>query len=316
MINERELNAMVQLLDDTDEEVVRLVEERILSLGEEVIPLLEDQWGQDFSLMHQERLEHLIHKIQFDTTLEGLRAWRDSAEQDLFEGFYLLTRYRYPHTDKQELSNKIDKIKLDAWLELHYDLTALEKVRILNHIFYNVNGFKGNTTDYHSPNNSYLNTVLESRQGNPISLAIIYSIVAQRLGIPVFGVNLPQHFILGYCMDFELDGSTPEQRNLMIKEGELEEVMFYINPFNKGLVFTKQNIDEFVKHLKIQAIDTFFKPCNNVEILKRVLRNLAGSYTRNKELQYLPELAAMMEVLGGKLEMHLKDDERPDDPEE
>lgn len=303
---------MVMLLDDTDEEVVRLIEERILSLGEEVIPMLEDQWGHEFSMTHQERLEYLIHKIQFETTLAMLREWIESEEQDLFEGYYILTRYRYPHIDKQELSNKIEKIKLDAWLEMHYDLTALEKVRILNHVFYEVNGFKGNTTDYHSPTNSYFNTVLEQKQGNPISLAIIYSIVAQRLGVPIFGVNLPQHFVLGYLFDKELDETTPTDRNKMVKEGTLDQVMFYINPFNKGLVFAKTNIDEFIRQLRIKPVESFFLPCNNVEILKRVIRNLAGSYTRRKELNHLSELAILMETLGGKLDVDLRDEESPD----
>lgn len=301
MIDTRELNAMVLLLDDTDEEVVRLVEEHILSLGEEVVPLLEDQWSQGFSMVHQHRLEDLIRKIQQDGVKDDLKKWVLSAEQDLFEGIVILSRYHFPNIDKQEISNRIEKIKLDAWLELHYDLTALEKVRILNHIFYEVNGFKGNTTDYHSPSNSYIHTVLDQKQGNPISLAIIYSIVAQRLGIPIFGVNLPQHFILAYSFDDSLDNTSVPERNRLLKSGELNKVMFYINPFNRGLVFTRQNIDEFVKQLKIESMPEFYFPCSNVEILKRVIRNLVSSYSKQGQKEKVLDLADLMEILGGQL---------------
>ncbi|MBI1221818.1 MAG: hypothetical protein GC180_04360 [Bacteroidetes bacterium] len=301
MIDSKELNAMVLLLDDTDEEVVRMVEERILSLGEEVVPLLEDQWSKEFSLLHQTRLEELIRKIQQDGVKEELKAWMESEDQDLFEGIVILSRFHFPNINKQEISNRIDKIKLDAWLEMHYDLTALEKVRILNHIFYDVNGFKGNSEDYHSPSNSYIHTVLDQRQGNPISLAILYSIVAQRLGIPIFGVNLPQHFILAYLFDGNLDETTLPDRNKLVKEGALSKVMFYINPFNKGLVFTRQNIDEFVRQLKIESMPEFYLPCNHVEILKRVIRNLVSSYSKAGNAQKVLELADLMEILGGEM---------------
>lgn len=301
MIDSKELNAMVLLLDDTDEEVVRLVEERILSLGEEVVPMLEDQWSRDFSIIHQSRLEDLIRKIQQDSVKDELRDWIQSEEQDLFDGIIILSRFHYPNINKQDISNRIDKIKLDAWLEMHYELTALEKVRILNHIFYEVNGFKGNTEDYHSPSNSYIHTVLDQKQGNPISLAILYSIVAQRLGIPIFGVNLPQHFILAYLFDDKLDETTMPDRNKLLKDGALSKVMFYINPFNKGLVFTRQNIDEFVRQLKIDSMPEFYLPCNNVEILKRVIRNLVSSYSKQGNPQKVLDLADLMEILGGEI---------------
>ncbi|MDX5321840.1 MAG: transglutaminase-like domain-containing protein, partial [Bacteroidota bacterium] len=258
---------------------------------------------------HQNRLEDLIRKIQQDSVKEELRDWVNSEEQDLFEGIVILSRFHFPNIHKQDISNKIDKIKLDAWLEMHYDLTALEKVRILNHIFYEVNGFKGNTEDYHSPSNSFIHSVIDQHQGNPISLAILYSIVAQRLGIPVFGVNLPQHFILAYLFDEKLDETTLPDRNRMIKNGELSKVMFYINPFNKGLVFTRQNIDEFVRQLKIESMPEFYLPCNNVEILKRVIRNLVNSYSKQGNPSKVLGLADLMEILGGEVPGTAPDDQ-------
>ncbi|KAF5277932.1 hypothetical protein FQR65_LT15898 [Abscondita terminalis] len=59
-------------------------------------------------------------------------------------------------------------------------------------------GLSGNTANYHDPQNSYLNKVLESKKGNPITLACIYCVIAQRLDIPIYGVNLPKHFVLAY----------------------------------------------------------------------------------------------------------------------
>ncbi len=246
MVNKKELNALVYLLDDTDEEVVRNVTDKILSMGQEVIPLLESHWDHAQNELQLERIEQIIHQIQFNTIALELEHWVASENQDLFEGFYILSKFQYPNISKQELDNSLNKIKLDAWLEMRNDMTSLEKVRVLNHVFYQIHGFSGNTTNYHAPQNSFLNTVLESHRGNPISLSIIYSIVAQRMNIPVFGVNLPQHFILAYKDDTHLElPQSPMQQNFQLHYDMPGEVLFYINPFNRGLVFSRQNIDMF-----------------------------------------------------------------------
>lgn len=303
MITERELAAMLSLLDDTDEEVVKSVEGHLLSLGTEAVTLLEKYWDSDADPRVQEKVERLVNIIQFDALKTELIAWKNTPEKDLFEGFYLITRYQYPNLNKQELDNKLNKIKLDAWLELKYDLTALEKVRILNHIFYDVNGFKGDTATYHSPQNSFINTVLERRKGNPISLAIIYSIIAQRLNIPIFGVNLPQHFILAYMDNYPDQPMEYHEEPTQLSPELFSDVMFYINPFNKGLVFSKYNVDEFLRQLRLEPLDSYFLPCSNVEIIKRVVRNLVTAYTQTNQRDKVEQLAQIMETLGGKIDL-------------
>ncbi|MDL5045119.1 transglutaminase-like domain-containing protein [Oscillatoria amoena NRMC-F 0135] len=303
MITERELAAMLSLLDDTDEEVVKSVEGHLLSLGTDAVTLLEKYWDSDADPRVQEKVERLVNIIQFDALKNELIAWKNTPDKDLFEGFYLITRYQYPNLNKQELDNKLNKIKLDAWLELKYDLTALEKVRILNHIFYDVNGFKGDTATYHSPQNSFINTVLERRKGNPISLAIIYSIIAQRLNIPIFGVNLPQHFILAYMDNYPDQPLEYHEEPPHLSPELFSDVMFYINPFNKGLVFSKYNVDEFLRQLRLEPLDSYFLPCSNVEIIKRVVRNLVTAYTQTNQRDKVEQLAQIMETLGGKIDL-------------
>lgn len=309
MISERELAAMLSLLDDTDPEVVKSVEGHLLSLGSEAAEMLEKFWDKDVNPETQEKIERLIHKIQFEGLKDELRTWNATLEKDLFEGVCIISKYQYPHLNKQEIDNKINKIKLDAWLEMKYDLTALEKIRILNHIFYEINGFRGDTTTYHSPQNSFINTVLDRKKGNPISLAIIYSIIAQRLNIPVFGVNLPQHFILAY-MDNYSDAPLEFHEEAPRLNPELfSDVMFYINPFNKGLVFSKYNVDEFLRQLRLEPLDSYFLPCSNVEIVKRVIRNLVTSFRQQTQDDKVIELAELMEILGGKIDL-----EEPENP--
>ena len=316
MIKKNELDALVYLLDDTDEEVVTQVMDRILSLGKEVIPYLEEEWGPALNELQQERIEDIVHQIQFDAVKSELQAWVDTKEQDLFNGICILSKYQYPNLDVQAIDNQINKIKLDVWLELNYDLTSLEKVKIINRIFYETHGFSGNISNYHSPANSFINTVLENKKGNPITLAIIYSIVAQRLNIPIFGVNLPQHFVLAYKDDIQLETADTIDQESRLNPEMKGNILFYINPFNKGLVFTRANIEAFLKQLDIKPNDLFFEPCANIEILKRVLRNLAYAYSTNDQKNRLDELSELMTILGGELNINSDNDEFGEDDED
>ncbi|MFA6261630.1 MAG: transglutaminase-like domain-containing protein [Bacteroidia bacterium] len=316
MLNKKEVLSLIALLDDDDEEVIHHVEEKLLSLGVSVIPILEHEWGSILNLTHQQKIENVIHRIQFDNLLTALRHWRDSEEQDLLDGVYIIAKYRYPDLDKQVLINEIDRIRLDIWLELHFDLSSFEKVRIINHILYQVHGFKGNTDQYHDPQNSFINVVLESKRGNPIMLAVVYMLIAQRLNIPIYGVNLPQHFVLAYKEEnFTIQAQDPFniKHKLDPKEGK---VLFYINAFNQGAVFSKANLEQFLRQIKIEPKLEFFEPCDNPDIIKRVLRNLVVAYEKIGKQSKVSEVREMLSILGEPLLSDFEDTTPGEDDEE
>ena len=272
-MNKQEVNALISLLDDPDESVFKHVSMKFLSLGQEIIPVLEDAWEHSFDTLIQNRIENIIHQIQFDLIKDALKEWSHPEQQNLLEGALLIARYQYPDIDIVKIKKQIDQIKQDVWLELNENLTALEKVKIINHILFDVHNFSGNTTNYHAPQNSYINNVLESKKGNPLLLSIIYTIVAQSLEIPIYGVNLPEHFILCY-VDVEVMGMPTAEGN------QGSNVLFYINPFSKGAVFGQKEVDAFLMQLKLPALAMYYEPCSNLEIIKRLLRNLIASVCR------------------------------------
>ncbi|QNL51326.1 hypothetical protein H8S90_07055 [Olivibacter sp. SDN3] len=284
MIDDKEIAYLIQLLDDPDDEVFRHVEEKLRMFGSPVISSLEAAWEKSFDPMLQERIENLIHKIQFETVLRELELWRMGGGFDLLQGLIIINKYQYPETDEQTIINQIDEIKRDAWLDMMYNMSAVERVRLLNNVFYNLHGFKGNTKHYHDPQNSYIGKVLETRKGNPILLASIYSIVAQRLDIPIYGVNLPRHFILAY---------TDEQ----VKE-EDHVILFYINAFNRGQIFGKHDVLSFLKQLNLPADKQFFFPCDNTAIISRVLRNLMASYSQSGAAEKVEEIQQLLAIFG------------------
>lgn len=283
-MDHKEIDSLIKLLDDPDKEIAHHVENRLLSYGNEVIEHLENAWEQSFDSLLQERLENLIHKIQFNEVKQELQFWYTRGSFDLLQGAIIVNRYQYPDLDTQKIINQVEDIKREVWLQMLYDMSAIEKVKLINHVFYNVFGFSGNTTNHQDPQNSYISQVLESKKGNQISLALIYSVIAQKLDIPVYGVNLPQHFILAYVD--EAKEYAPE-----------EQVLFYINAFNKGFIFGKRDIDAFLRQLNLNPEEQFYEPCSNTDIIRRILRNLSSSYQKLGQEHKVKEIGELLEVI-------------------
>lgn len=286
MINDKELESLIKLLDDPDEEIAQHVEEKLLSYGNEIIEYLESAWEQSFDAVLQERIENLVHKIQYQSVKKELELWYHGGAFDLLQGVIIINKYQYPDMDPLKIISQIEEIKREIWLQMIYDMSAIEKVKIINHVLYSVYNFTGNTTNHQDPQNSYISQVLESKKGNQISLAIIYSIIAQKLDIPIYGVNLPQHFILAYI---------DEAREYISEEG----VLFYINAFNKGFIFSKRDVDSFLKQLNLTPAKEYYEPCKNEDIIRRILRNLISSYTKlgyDDKVKELEELLAVVET--------------------
>ncbi len=289
MIDNNQINAMIKLLDDPDEEIFGQIEGRLLEMGAEVIPILEGAWEDSENDIIQGRIENIIQKINYDDVCRKLVNWARLGAQNLLTGALLVAKYQYPELDEEKVKNTINQIKQDVWLELNENLTALEKVKILNHILFDVHGFDGNRKNYHSPNNSYINNIIESKKGNPLSLGILYMIIAQGLDIPIYGVNLPDHFVLAYEDELKQFAST--------NENEQEGILFYINPFSKGAIFGKKEIQSYLDQIKVKSKRSHFVPCNNIDIIIRNLNNLIFSYQKIGKEGKVQEIKHLLELV-------------------
>jgi regulator of sirC expression with transglutaminase-like and TPR domain len=284
MINPVEVNSLIRLLDDPDIEIYEHVHQKLFSYGMEAIEYLESAWEQAFDPIQQDRLANLVHEIQFDTVKNDLKLWHQGGAFDLLQGTLVINRYQYPDLDEQKVINQIEAIKRDIWIQMTNEASPAEQIKLINHIFYNIHGFSGNTTNHHDPQNSYISQVLDTRRGSQTSLAIIYSIIAQKLDIPVYGVNLPQHFILAYLDETQ--------------QSEFEGgILFYINAFNKGFIFGRRDVDMFLKQLNLNFDKQFYEPCSNTDIIKRVIRNLISSYEHLGSPEKVNELNELLKIL-------------------
>lgn len=286
----KEVIALITLLDDPDEIIYEQVRDRFVTLGPPAIPHLETAWENSFDAIMQKRIEAIIHTIQLETLQKALKEWALEESDDLLKGVLLVARYQYSDLDETKIRKQLQQIRQDVWLELHEDLTALEKVKIINHILFEVHQFSGNITNYHAPQNSFINNVLESKKGNPLMLSVIYILICKELNIPVYGINLPQHFVLAYLNDYA---------NLMdVNHKTLNNnILFYINPFSKGLMFNQKDIDQFLKQLNLEPEAKYYQPCSNIDVVKRCLSNLVYSYEKLGYLEKVAELKNLEKTL-------------------
>jgi regulator of sirC expression with transglutaminase-like and TPR domain len=282
-MNLKEVIALITLLDDPDDGIYSEVKNRFIILGPPAIPHLETAWENSFDALMQKRIEGIIHTIQFKALQNALKHWSENEQDDLFKGCAIIARYQYPDLDENKLKKQLHQIKQDVWLELHDDLTAIEKVKIINHIMFEVHQFGGNITNYHAPQNSFINVVLETKKGNPVMLSVIYALVCKELGIPIYGVNLPQHFVLAYVNDFT-NLFDPSHKTLS------DNILFYVNPFSKGLIFNQADVDSFIKQLNVEPETKYYLPCSNLDIIKRIINNLIYSFDKMGYAEKVKEL--------------------------
>lgn len=281
------VRALIELLDDPDEFVFSHVQKELILLGDKIVPILEDAWGASLNNILQQRIENLIHEIQFTRVKKDLETWNISQRHDLLDGALILARYQYPDLDVNEVERFFQQLVQEVWLELNPNYTALEKAKIVSRVIFELYGFSGNRKNFHSPQNSFINHVIESKKGNPISLSLIYLIVARELKIPIYGVNLPEHFILAYTL-------LPEE---FVDEFLKDDILFYINPFNGGTIFNETEIRTFLAQLKIDEQEAFFLPCDNRTIIQRIINNLIYCFGKAGVTEKLDELKELLAII-------------------
>lgn len=269
----KELKALVSLLED--DELRPQIEQKIYSMGNDVIPFLEEEWETSFDVSVQERIEGIVHTLQFNLLQERLREWKNSESDNLLKGMWLIATYQYPDLSLEKLTQDFEQLYYEIWPNFNPEAHPYDQVKTISGILFSKLRFKANTTHFHSPANSMINSVLESKRGNPIALSVIYMLIAKKLEMPVYGVNLPNFFILTY-----LD--------------EEKEIQFYINAFNRGLIFTKQDIDHYLGQVNINPHPKFYTACDHLDIITRVLRNLIVSFEKLDEHHKADEIKQLL----------------------
>lgn len=261
-MTDKEILALISLLEDDDRDIRQHVEGKILSLGADTMPLLEKAWLGLQNESVQSTLSLLMHQIRFEELKKQFVEWKEYKQDNLLWGLWLVSTFVYPSLSYNSLVADLEQLYYDVWIDFRKDQSYFEQIKILNSALFDKAGFRPNVTNFQDVSNSIISDVLKTRKGNPISLCCVYLLIAQKLELPVFGVNLPQLFILTF---------------------KNENLHFYINAFNRGITFTKQDVVNFIREIKLPLQPSFFEPCSHLDIVCRFLRNMVLSYQKQTE---------------------------------
>lgn len=262
--NTNQLLALISLLDEPDSGVFDKVRDQLYTYGAQAVPMLESAWETTFDSFLQKRIEDIIHNIQTDQLYIDLTNWAHLGNQSLLDGYIHFTRSQFQNLDEDTIRGQISDIRRDIWLELNENLTALEKVKVLNHIIFEVHNFRLSPPNKAEIRYLLLNNLLDSRIGYSISIGVLYTIIAQSLDLPVAGILLPgERFIMAWLDSAkEIDGNP-------------QRAIFYINPENRGSVFTRNEITALLKHLNHPIHADLYNPFSNKAIVDKLFELLA-----------------------------------------
>ena len=285
----KKLDALIILLDDPDNSVFKLVLDELLKEDSSVVDTLEHIWETSIDELVQNRLEIIIQEIQLKDTKEKIKNWADQETLDLFEGFFLISRHQYPEIKFKSIQLQFERIRKDIWLEFRNSLTALEKIVILNHIFYDHYKFKVDFFNPDSPQNCYVNRILETKKGNPVSIAILYTLIARLLNLPIHYIDFQNNPLVGY-FDKEI-------AQLVHGEDIGHSILFYINPSNNGAIIGPKEVD-YIQHTSDEADQhKLTQPCPDRIIIKRLIEKLIIGYIElglRDKVNYLKEIVAIL----------------------
>lgn len=179
----------------------------------------------------------------------------------LARGALLIAKEEYPDLNVDHYVDRLSELARDAEPIVNAGNDTVEKVQLLSHFLFEQKGFEGNRDAFSDPRNSFLNDVIERRLGIPITLSVIYLEVGRRLGLNLYGVSFPTHFLV----------------KAVDERGEL-----LIDPFSSGIILTLEQVKARLAEIYRQPVElhpAMLKSAGARQILVRMLRNLKGIYT-------------------------------------
>ncbi len=288
MASHSQIPALLQLIDDPDEEIFHTVSLELMHFGKSVIPSLEQLWETADEAV-QERIEVLIHRVHFQDLQAEFLEWSRSPHPEMLRGALLVAKYGYPELNVAAVITQFDKMRRNIWLELNNYLSPLEQVAVFNSILYNYYKLHGVELTEREPKHFFINTVLESKQGNAYSIGVLYLALCELLDIPVAAVDVPRQFVFAYVDTLRSFMSTSE-------EDAVQETKFYVDPLN-GLVYTQKDVDLYLRKINALDRDQYFKPLSTKRVIWKMLEELALCYRYRRDDAKADEVQQLMRII-------------------
>jgi regulator of sirC expression with transglutaminase-like and TPR domain len=277
VLSESQIRAMIRLLVDEDEKIVKTIVSKLVDLGPSALPLLHEAEIEQPEMA--DRIAMILEEIRGGQLEEELRLLVALPEQqvDLEAGAFLIARYAYPTLEVATYARQLDEMAREVRERIGSRASGEETVKALNRYLFVEQGFRGNTKNYYEVENSYLNRVVDRRTGIPISLSAVYLAIGKRLSLPLYGIGMPGHFLVKYDSD---------------------RYKIFIDCFNGGALLTERNCARFLTEAGYGFEDRYLLPSPPRAILTRMIKNLLAIYNKLDEPLKKSRLTRFMQILG------------------
>lgn len=275
--NESQIRALIRLLADEDEKIVRTISGKLVDIGPTAVPLLQEAEIEQPEMA--ERIASVLEEIRggkLEDEIIQLASLPDER-MDLEQGAFIVARYAYPSLDVPSYQRQLDEMAQEVRDRIGPRASSEETVKTLNRYLFTEQGFKGNTKNYYELENSYLNCVIDRRTGIPISLSVVYLLIGKRLGLPVHGIGMPGHFLVKY---------------------ESDRYKIFVDCFNGGALLTEKNCQRFLTEAGYGCDDKYLQHSPVRAILSRMIKNLLAIYSKLDDPIKKTRLTTFIELLG------------------
>ena len=269
-------DALIRLLGDDDPATIDLIKEQLTINGPAVLADLRE-------LLETDNERVTFHVSEMIRDIERQQSYADFSafcrsfpiDGNIEDAAWLLAAAMMPGFDPQSYRAKLDSWGRQLRLLLESAISDRERVEILSRFLSEQHAFRGNADDYYNPRNCLLPSVIDTRSGIPISLTILYMLVAQRAGMLVEGVNLPGHFIARH-----------------------KEVFF--DPFHSGKILLLADCREILERQSLEIEAAHFNTASPHQILVRILANLLFIYERQNDADMQAHILSWLAALDRK----------------
>ena len=235
---------------------------------------LEQIWEHTPEASVQQRIELLIHRVNFRDLQADFSVWAKAAHPELLRGALLIARYQFPDLDETAFFTKIDMYRKSVWLEMNSLMTPLEQVNVINSVLYHHYKIGGHELAERKATHFFVNNLLDSRQGNAYSIGVLYLYICEMMDIPVFAVEIPRLFIFAY-IDTVHNYIYPD------REG-IPQLHFYIDPAT-GVLYNQEDVLAYLKKINASGLHNNITPLSSKQIIRKMLQELVLCYQYNKE---------------------------------
>ena len=239
------IEVLLKLIDDPDESIYQEVRREILLCNITVLPLLDKVNQNSLNPLVNQRIAELINTLYDKDIYSYFLDWSQNSNNSYEDGLFLTSRLYFQSLNKEEFLLPFTTLYTDIWKEMNESLTALEKIKVINHILFKVSKFSIISSAKASIEQLFIPTILKTKETTDISITALYLWITEKLELPVKAVLLPQKTILAFYT-----------KHTVTKQ---KTVLFYISPSDYGSVFTKKEIEKYLKEGKIEKKESHFK---------------------------------------------------------